>query len=70
MVMKEISGAIHGGETFDRIETTGEGLGVYRKAVNADVLDAWYEPSPNVLAALQEHLAWVCRSSPRPALAA
>jgi histidinol-phosphate/aromatic aminotransferase/cobyric acid decarboxylase-like protein len=32
--------------------------------VNADVLDAWYDPSPRVLAAIQEHLPWLIKTSP------
>jgi len=32
--------------------------------INADVLDAWFPPSPKVLAALQEFLPWLLRTSP------
>src|SRR5262249_7109819 len=32
--------------------------------INADVLDAWFPPSPRVLAVLHEHLAWLLRTSP------
>ena len=32
--------------------------------VNADVLDAWFPPSPRVLSALEEHLPWLVRTSP------
>src|SRR5205814_2132830 len=28
------------------------------------VLDAWFEPSPRVIAALREHLPWIVRTSP------
>ncbi len=31
---------------------------------NADVLDAWFPPSPRVLSSLQEHLPWLIRTSP------
>jgi histidinol-phosphate/aromatic aminotransferase/cobyric acid decarboxylase-like protein len=32
--------------------------------INADVLDAWFPPSPKVLEVLQEHLPWLLRTSP------
>jgi len=32
--------------------------------INADVLDAWFPAAPSVLAALEEHLPWLLRTSP------
>jgi histidinol-phosphate/aromatic aminotransferase/cobyric acid decarboxylase-like protein len=32
--------------------------------VNADVLDAWFPPSPRILDTFQEHLPWLIRTSP------
>src|SRR5690606_4196264 len=32
--------------------------------INADVLDAWFDPSPKVVAKLQEHLPWIIKTSP------
>src|SRR5262249_43456948 len=32
--------------------------------INADVLDAWFDPSPKVLDALRDHLPWLLRTSP------
>ena len=45
------------GERFDHLERRDD-------VINADVLDAWYPPAPGVLAALQENLAWLLRTSP------
>ena len=45
------------GEDFDHLERSAD-------VVNADVLDAWFAPSPRVIAALQEHLPFLIRTSP------
>lgn len=45
------------GEEFDRLDRS-------REIINADVLDAWYPPSPKVITALQEYLPWLLRTSP------
>jgi histidinol-phosphate/aromatic aminotransferase/cobyric acid decarboxylase-like protein/ribosomal protein S18 acetylase RimI-like enzyme len=45
------------GEKFDRLER-------HREVINADVLDAWFPPSPRVLRAVAEHLPWLLRTSP------
>jgi histidinol-phosphate/aromatic aminotransferase/cobyric acid decarboxylase-like protein/N-acyl-L-homoserine lactone synthetase len=45
------------GDEFDRLETKD-------RIVNADVLDAWFEPSPRVLAALGQDPGWLVRTSP------
>ncbi|MEY2429836.1 MAG: hypothetical protein QOJ40_2721 [Verrucomicrobiota bacterium] len=54
----------HGGAFFEAIGTTFDSLERSRAVINADVLDAWFPPSPKVLAALQEHLPWLLRTSP------
>jgi histidinol-phosphate/aromatic aminotransferase/cobyric acid decarboxylase-like protein len=54
----------HGGAFFEAI---GEELDCLERrigVINADVLDAWFDPAPEVLAALDEHLAWALRTSP------
>lgn len=58
------NGCYHGGAffhaigvEFDRLETRGE-------VINADVLDAWFPPSPKVLLALRDHLDWLVSTSP------
>jgi histidinol-phosphate/aromatic aminotransferase/cobyric acid decarboxylase-like protein/GNAT superfamily N-acetyltransferase len=54
----------HGGAFFDAIGPRFDALEWHRAIVNADVLDAWFPPSPKVLAALVEHLPWLLRTSP------
>ncbi len=54
----------HGGASFEAIGTSFERLKRRREIINADVLDAWFPPSPGVLAALQTDLAWLLQTSP------
>lgn len=54
----------HGGAFFEAIGTGFTDLSRREKVVNADVLDAWFPPSPGVLRSLGEHLEWVMRTSP------
>jgi histidinol-phosphate/aromatic aminotransferase/cobyric acid decarboxylase-like protein/GNAT superfamily N-acetyltransferase len=54
----------HGGAFFDAIGTEFETLERRDSIVNADVLDAWFPPSPVALNALREHLPWLMRTSP------
>ncbi|HEV8081755.1 MAG TPA: histidinol-phosphate transaminase [Chitinophagaceae bacterium] len=58
------SACYHGGSFFKAI---GEDLQTLQKAkqiINADVLDAWFPPSPNVLKVLHENLSWFLQTSP------
>lgn len=54
----------HGGAFFDAIGVGFKALSRREDVVNADVLDAWFPPSPRVLATLEEHLPWLMRTSP------
>lgn len=54
----------HGGAFFEAMGDEFETLEKTRHIINADVLDAWYPPSPKVISALQEHLPWLLRTSP------
>src|SRR3989337_971210 len=56
--------AFHGGASFDAIGTGFDDLARRTSIVDADVLDAWYEPAPAVLATLREHLPWLAKTSP------
>jgi histidinol-phosphate/aromatic aminotransferase/cobyric acid decarboxylase-like protein len=56
--------AFHGGASFDAIGADFEDLDRRHQVVDADVLDAWYEPAPAVLETLREHLAWLVKTSP------
>ena len=55
---------VHGGAFFDAIGDAFDDLSRRERVVNADVLDAWFPPSPKALAALREHLDWLVRTSP------
>ena len=54
----------HGGASFDSIGNEFNTLERSRDVINADVLDAWYPPAPQVLASLQEYLPWLSRTAP------
>ncbi|HEV7766086.1 MAG TPA: aminotransferase class I/II-fold pyridoxal phosphate-dependent enzyme [Thermoanaerobaculia bacterium] len=54
----------HGGAFFNAIGDEFDHLERTASVINADVLDAWFPPSPRVLAALDEHLPWLLRTSP------
>ena len=54
----------HGGAFFDAIGDEFDDLTRREDVINADVLDAWFPPSPLVLDALRGHLPWLVRTSP------
>lgn len=54
----------HGGAFFKAIGERFDTLERRETIINADVLDAWFPPSPRVLAALEAHLPWLLRTSP------
>ena len=54
----------HGGAFFDAIGDGFEHLDRSASVINADVLDAWFPPSPRVMSALNEYLPWLLRTSP------
>jgi histidinol-phosphate/aromatic aminotransferase/cobyric acid decarboxylase-like protein/GNAT superfamily N-acetyltransferase len=54
----------HGGRFFGAIGVDFEHLERSAKIINADVLDAWFDPSPKVLTALTRYLPWLTRTSP------
>jgi histidinol-phosphate/aromatic aminotransferase/cobyric acid decarboxylase-like protein len=54
----------HGGAFFEAIGHGFDTLERRNTIVSADVLDAWFPPSPRVMNTLQEHLAWLARTSP------
>jgi histidinol-phosphate/aromatic aminotransferase/cobyric acid decarboxylase-like protein len=53
-----------GGALFDLIGDDLAHLERRRQIVRADVLDAWFPPSPRVLGALSQSLDWLVRTSP------
>jgi histidinol-phosphate/aromatic aminotransferase/cobyric acid decarboxylase-like protein len=54
----------HGGAFFEAVGEEFGSLEKLRTIISADVLDAWFPPSPRVLRALEEHLPWLVRTSP------
>lgn len=56
--------AFHGGASFEAIGVKFDDLDGRSRIVDADVLDAWYDPAPGVLSSLREHLAWLVKTSP------
>jgi len=54
----------HGGAFFDAIGDELEDLSRRHHVINADVLDAWFDPSPEVIKAVAEHLPWSLKTSP------
>lgn len=56
--------AFHGGASFEFIGARFDDLSRIKNCINADVLDAWFDPSPLVIAKVQEHLSWILRTSP------
>src|SRR5258706_5298667 len=61
---RQPAACFHAGAFFDAIGTAFDSLERSRTVINADVLDAWFPPSPKALAALQEYLRWLLRTSP------
>jgi histidinol-phosphate/aromatic aminotransferase/cobyric acid decarboxylase-like protein len=56
--------AFHGGRFFEAIGTDFKELGRAETVISADVLDAWFDPSPQVIRKLQEFLPFLLRTSP------
>jgi histidinol-phosphate/aromatic aminotransferase/cobyric acid decarboxylase-like protein len=54
----------HGGAFFEAIGSDFQHLDRRHEIINADVLDAWFPPSPRVLEAVAGHLDWLLRTSP------
>ena len=54
----------HGGAFWEAIGERFDDLSRREGVMNADVLDAWFPPAPEVLDALREALPWLVRTSP------
>ena len=59
-----LEACFHGGAFFDAIGVEFDRLQRSTEVINADVLDAWFPPSPRVINQLQEFLPWIARTSP------
>ena len=58
------SACYHAGSFFKAIGEDLQNLQKAKNIINADVLDAWFPPSPNALNILQQHLPWLLQTSP------
>jgi histidinol-phosphate/aromatic aminotransferase/cobyric acid decarboxylase-like protein/N-acyl-L-homoserine lactone synthetase len=58
------SACYHGGSFFEAIGEDLQNLQKAKQIINADVLDAWFPPSPKVLDILQQNLPWLLQTSP------
>lgn len=56
--------AYHGGKFFEAIGEDFSTLENWEHVINADVLDAWFDPSPRVLEKIKNHLDFIIRTSP------
>src|SRR3989344_1497609 len=56
--------AYHGGKFFEEIGEDFSTLEKWEHVINADVLDAWFDPSPKVLGKIKSHLPFIVRTSP------
>ncbi|HET9831047.1 MAG TPA: aminotransferase class I/II-fold pyridoxal phosphate-dependent enzyme [Vicinamibacterales bacterium] len=54
----------HGGEFFNAIGDDFKTLERKDLIINADVLDAWFDPAPSLVRKLAEHLPFALRTSP------
>lgn len=54
----------HGGSFFKAIGEDLQTLDKITQIINADVLDAWFPPSPKVVTAIQENLKFLLQTSP------
>jgi histidinol-phosphate/aromatic aminotransferase/cobyric acid decarboxylase-like protein/GNAT superfamily N-acetyltransferase len=54
----------HGGEFFEAIGKEFDNLNRREKIINADVLDAWFDPSPKIINEIKSHLPWISKTSP------
>ena len=61
---REPAPCFHGGAFFEAIGTEFDHLQRRNEIINADVLDAWFPPSPLALRALRDDLGWLLRTSP------
>lgn len=56
--------SFHGGKSFEAIGEHFDDLGRADIIINADVLDAWFDPSPRVIEKLRYFLPFLLRTSP------
>jgi histidinol-phosphate/aromatic aminotransferase/cobyric acid decarboxylase-like protein len=64
MAISNVAECYHGGAFFSAIGDEFDHLNRAAHVISADVLDAWFPPSPRVTMALASHLPWLLRTSP------
>ncbi|WP_199486542.1 histidinol-phosphate aminotransferase family protein [Actinomadura logoneensis] len=62
--LPEDESCAHGGASIEALGRRFDTLDAHRDVVPADVLDAWFPPSPTAVAALTDGLEWISRTSP------
>ncbi|HVU15898.1 MAG TPA: histidinol-phosphate aminotransferase family protein [Candidatus Didemnitutus sp.] len=66
---RQPAGCFHGGAFFAAVGEDFQRLERRHEIINADVLDAWFDPAPGVLRTLQAEMPWLLRTSPPTACA-
>src|SRR6185436_11655468 len=56
--------AVHGGAFFECIGEDFAALERSDEVVNADVLDAWFDPSPKIITKIRDYLPFILKTSP------
>ena len=56
--------AYHGGAFFEAIGPRFDALDAKDEVISADVLDAWFDPAPEVIETITRHAGWSFRTSP------
>ncbi|WP_211245598.1 aminotransferase class I/II-fold pyridoxal phosphate-dependent enzyme [Actinomadura oligospora] len=62
--LPEDESCAHGGASIEALGRSFDTLDAHRDVVPADVLDAWFPPTPAAVAALTGGLDWIARTSP------
>ncbi|MEV4253544.1 aminotransferase class I/II-fold pyridoxal phosphate-dependent enzyme [Spirillospora sp. NPDC049652] len=62
--LPEDESCAHGGASIEALGRGFDTLDAHRDVVPADVLDAWFPPTPTAVAALTDGLDWIARTSP------
>jgi histidinol-phosphate/aromatic aminotransferase/cobyric acid decarboxylase-like protein len=60
----ETAACYHGGQSIRAMGCDIEKVDEQTQVINADVLDAWFPPSPRAVRVIEEHLSWMMRTSP------
>ena len=59
-----IKKAYHGGAFFNSIGNDFQTLDKANEIISADVLGAWFDPSPKVISKIKDYLAFSIKTSP------